>query len=350
METATTEKTTATMTDAELRAWSEQAQTRHRGTPEKASIQPLRSGLNKIVSEKQRQEMENKPAWAKARRQILSTECPCPFTCPDCGETRDYNALFEPSEARPEVPYFRDACECERIIDAEHAAQRQEEERKRFDDARRARIATNRENCGFVGKQWNRTFEAFDPTRDKDAGAAYRAVKAWAETFKKGETERGFVLTSPNYGCGKSHLAIAAGIVLLNAGHSVKYISLAKWLSEQRAEFFKARKYDSGDTEGVGRVGSAMRSALNADLLIIDDMGAEQIRTGEEGDWARQQIFTLLDDRANFGRPVIVTTNLDEAGISERIGGDHGGRCVSRLFQIATWRQMDGPDGRTPGW
>jgi DNA replication protein DnaC len=96
-----------------------------------------------------------------------------------------------------------------------------------------------------------------------------------------------------------------------------------------------------------GSVGSALKSAIECNLLIVDDFGAERIARDEAGDWTRQQIYTLMDDRMNWGRPIIVTTNLKIPEIEAKIGGDgHGGRIVSRLLKMAKWIEMDAPDAR----
>jgi DNA replication protein DnaC len=255
---------------------------------------------------------------------------PTAWTCEDCGETCAYEILAGSMWQRPN-------CKCERELSAEKMERERVETMAREDSARRLRIDRNRELSGFYGGLLVRTFDNFDPSRDPKGiqANAYRRMLEWSESFSK-DTKRGFVIRSPKFGCGKTHLAAACGNALLSRGFSVRYVSIATWLAEQYREF---------DSKGA-TVGMAMKSAVDADLLIIDDFGVERIAEGERGDWTRQQLYQLIDQRCNWERPVIVTTNLETKAICERIGAETGGRIISRLTQIAELLPMDGPDGR----
>jgi len=73
-------------------------------------------------------------------------------------------------------------------------------------------------------------------------------------------------------------------------------------------------------------------------LLMLDDLGAEAVT-----DYTRATLYALLDHRYKRRLPTIVTSNLDLAGISERIDD----RIASRLNEMGEVIQLQGHDWRT---
>ena len=59
------------------------------------------------------------------------------------------------------------------------------------------------------------------------------------------------------------------------------------------------------------------------DLLVLDDLGGEATGQG----WVMSKVDSIITERYNRMKPVIVTTNLDAKGL----GGTYGGRIVDRL-------------------
>lgn len=316
-------------TDEQLRRWQENKRRQTESGTGTQSFRPIQSLLASAA--KPHCSPVGRPP--KSRHQAAE---PRHWTCSECGTDCAYTVRT--ASRVPELTRWeRVECECE-VRDREEIARiRGLRDTQDAEAARRRAIARNREISGVYGELWGRTFDAFDPSRSEEGQRpAFDLLQAWSDSFSSA-TRRGWTITSPVYGVGKSHLALASGIRLLERGYSVRFLSLSKWLGEQYREF----------RAGGDAVGKAMRSAVECDLLIIDDLGVERIAEGERGDWVRQQIFQLFDDRANWGRPVVVTTNLDYPGIGARIGGEGmGGRITSRLSQIAEVLVMDGPDSR----
>jgi DNA replication protein DnaC len=263
---------------------------------------------------------------------------PDAVTCPDCDTACSWRCVMPAIETAGMLAVFERAeCLCEVRHREQREAQTASEDAARREAERYSRIVRNKKNSGIVGQMVRLTFDTFDAGRSPSMADAAAQLRAWAEGFKAGETLRGFTLSSPRYGCGKSHLAVATARVLLERGYSVRVTTMAELLSAIRSEFGGGNR---------GAVGRTMEQAQSADVLLIDDFGVERIASDERGDWTREQIFTLMDTRCRYGKPVLVTTNLSLRGIEERIGGDHGGRIASRLMQLATWLDVDGPDGR----
>ena len=61
------------------------------------------------------------------------------------------------------------------------------------------------------------------------------------------------------------------------------------------------------------------------DLLHIDDLGAEN-----RSDWVLEQLYSIVNERYESQRSLVVTTNLDQPELEEQIGP----RMVSRLVEI----------------
>ena len=71
------------------------------------------------------------------------------------------------------------------------------------------------------------------------------------------------------------------------------------------------------------------------DLLIIDDLGTELVTQ-----YSESVVYTLLNNRINMRKPMIVSTNID----GERMGEIYSQSIVSRLsgeFMILPFKGTD---------
>jgi DNA replication protein DnaC len=100
------------------------------------------------------------------------------------------------------------------------------------------------------------------------------------------------------------------------------------------------------------------RSAMEAEVLLLDDLGAHRVT-----DWVEDTVTSIITHRCNHQRPLIATTNLPDpaagdtvvqrtAGVAQveykRTLGEHiGERALSRLFEMCTLIRIWGvPDYR----
>jgi DNA replication protein DnaC len=67
-----------------------------------------------------------------------------------------------------------------------------------------------------------------------------------------------------------------------------------------------------------------MEPLLDADLLVIDDLGTESILKNV----THEYLYVVLNERMNSKKLTVVTSNLSREGIRER----YGERIYSRLF------------------
>lgn len=114
-------------------------------------------------------------------------------------------------------------------------------------------------------------------------------------------------------GLGKTHLSLAIGNRVIEKGFCVAYGSVPEIIRKiDREQFGKAE----GDTMGL---------AMESDLLILDDLGAEN-RT----DRAVSILYEIINSRQNRGLPIIVNTNLEAKDIKNL----YQDRLYSRLFSL----------------
>ncbi len=111
-------------------------------------------------------------------------------------------------------------------------------------------------------------------------------------------------------GLGKTHLSLSIANEVLKKGYSVIYGSAPDLFRKCEQEHF-------------GRSGEAtIETLLAADLLILDDVGAEF-----ESKFYSSVLYNIVNNRMNAAKPVIISTNLDLKELAER----YGNRTVSRI-------------------
>lgn len=83
--------------------------------------------------------------------------------------------------------------------------------------------------------------------------------------------------------------------------------------------------------------GAALQRLLDTDLLVLDDLAAEKV-----SDWVAQELFNVLNHRINRGLPLVVSTNLTLAELSDL----YGDRIYSRLIGSSDVLRLSGQDVR----
>ncbi len=78
-----------------------------------------------------------------------------------------------------------------------------------------------------------------------------------------------------------------------------------------------------------------MHRASTADVLILDDPGALRV-----GEWDKEHLLGVIDERWNEDRPTVVTSNA--ASLADTLGP----RAASRMADGATVITLEGPDRR----
>jgi DNA replication protein DnaC len=126
-------------------------------------------------------------------------------------------------------------------------------------------------------------------------------------------------------GAGKTHLAVAVLRSLIQRGFEGVFFDYQTLLDRIRSSYDKT----SGATDK-----EAYRTALECEILLLDDLGAHRVT-----DWVEDTVTSILTHRCNHRKPVIVTTNLPPPGETSNVYKDSladrvGQRAWSRLHEM----------------
>jgi DNA replication protein DnaC len=129
-------------------------------------------------------------------------------------------------------------------------------------------------------------------------------------------------------GLGKTHLSTAIAGALIKKGYGVVY--------ETAQNIF----FDFENDRFLDRFGGDEPTAtkyLDCDLLIIDDLGAENINA-----FSVSCLYNIINTRLNKKLPIIASTNFS----SKEIRAKYHDRITSRLFSDFTIKMLKGTDIR----
>jgi DNA replication protein DnaC len=165
--------------------------------------------------------------------------------------------------------------------------------------------------------------------RDLEARAALAEIHTFIDNLDQRLTEGRGLWLSGKTGTGKTTLAMLVSKTALESGRTVAIYSLPKLLARIR------RTYDS--EPGGDSYLSLFDKLTSVDLLHIDDLGAEK-----RSDWVLEQLYSLINERYETQRSMLVTTNLEHDELKEQIGP----RTVSRLSETCDVVPLFGDDRR----
>lgn len=134
-------------------------------------------------------------------------------------------------------------------------------------------------------------------------GGLLAELRAYAEEFDRSSES---LMLFGNAGLGKTHAALAIAGIVLEKDFDVIYVSSPDFFSKLEVLHFGA---DPGGEEET-----LLQTAAGADLLILDDLGTEF-----NSSFFLSTLYSLLNNRLGAHLPTIVTTNITDGALLEKL-------------------------------
>lgn len=190
----------------------------------------------------------------------------------------------------------------------------------------------------IYGDYKEKTFEAYQPQNESQQ-KALALSKYYAEQFQDQLKNGQNILFQGTFGTGKTHLAAAIRKFVASNHYTVLFMSLPDYLDKVKLKFNDDQKAIS-DSEKI------LKMAKDAELLILDDVGANRMT-----DFEVSELFKLVDARR--GKCTIYTTNYSSKDFtSANVNGRKNmelHRVFSRMMEHTKPIVIKGDDHRMKG-
>ena len=134
-------------------------------------------------------------------------------------------------------------------------------------------------------------------------GSLLAELRSYAEEFDHNSES---LMLFGNAGLGKTHAALAIAGIVLQKDYDVIYVSSPDFFG--RLESLHFGSDPSGEEETL------LHTAASADLLILDDLGSEF-----SSSFLISTLYSLLNNRLGAKLPTIVTTNITDGALLEKL-------------------------------
>ena len=221
--------------------------------------------------------------------------------CGKCHTKKQTEVIFRGIKRHPMC-----LCKCET-----EKRDREEEEKKRIEFERKVK---NLRRAGFPEsnmQEW--TFENDDMTNSRVTNAMKKYVENFDEMKKQG---KGLLLYG-SVGTGKTFAACEVANALIDKGYPVLVTNFARIINSLQATFNRQEYIDSFN---------------RFSLIVIDDLGIER-----NTEFAKEQVYNIIDSRYRVGLPMIITTNLSIDKIKKPDDIENGriyDRILERCFPV----------------
>lgn len=274
---------------------------------------------------------------------IPSTQpVPKPEKCKYCGKTLYYECVVLMGQAmiwNLEKP----RCDCEKAVafwkewDAKQEKTKKEKELTEEQERRKQKIESILGKSGIKKRYLSRTIESFAVTAENKK--SFDIVTDYINNFKKYSAQgKGLYLEGP-CGTGKTHLAIAIALAIINTGIPV----ICKTSIDILSDIKRCYERNSEVTEE-----EVLEAYKTVDLLIIDDLGKEQVT-----EWSVPVLYSILNERYEALLPTIITTNYNTTALAEKLSAkgdaETATAIISRFVESSKRVTMSWADYRRKG-
>jgi DNA replication protein DnaC len=179
-------------------------------------------------------------------------------------------------------------------------------------------------------KYRNVSFDRFPvPELEQDNPTVVRTVRTFVRKCDENIAAGRGLWFMGDVGTGKTTLAMIVAKEALRRGHSVAIYSVPRLLSRIRASVYSEARDDP--------YLELFTKLATVDLLHLEDLGAQK-----QTDWVLEQLYSLINERYERQRSLVVTTNTSTEDLAEQIGQ----RTLSRLSEMTQQLPLFGRDHR----
>ncbi len=224
------------------------------------------------------------------------------YTCVKCNDT----GFIEDRDDVREVSYGTHLCTCHlellKKLATEQMAKSTPLELSSFEDFDLEYFSKKANKNGFV--PYNKMSQV------------YNSCVKYAENFSEESTSLYFYGRT---GLGKTHLSLAIANAVIKKGYNAVYGSVIGFLNKIEREKFNRAEY-TVSTEDI---------LIDADLLILDDLGAEFTTA-----FTTSVIYNIINSRIARGVPTIISSNLSPTEIKERYPESVASRIIGTFTTV----------------
>jgi DNA replication protein DnaC len=179
------------------------------------------------------------------------------------------------------------------------------------------RAAEIRIDKTFGRKEKRMTLASFSTGGLKQNELALEAARNFVANWPLARQEGWIVGFQGPPGSGKTHLTTGIVIELVR-----RYLVKPAIMNVPRMLYMERERYNQ-----EGHRQSQVQAAIEADICVLDDLGAEYHRTRDDSSvsWVQEILYQILEGRLRDAAPILYTTNFSRAQLEGHFGGGTSG-------------------------